>query len=94
MASRDQGTVCREYMYMRNVWSLRVKCMFLIVPQGRLMLLQTRFRNSQFYILQVNIRSVEKVSSQVIRKIEAFTEDDTDTRNIVHRTMMPQSPSK
>ena len=38
------------------------------------------------------IRSVQKVSSHVIWKIEIFI--DGDTRNIVHRTMMPQSPSK
>ena len=36
--------------------------------------------------------SVQKVSSYVIWRIEAFIEEDT--RNIVHRTMMPKSPSK
>ena len=38
-----------------------------------------------------------KVYSHVIKKIETFTEEVKkiqDTRNIVHRTMMPQSPSK
>ena len=38
------------------------------------------------------MRFVQKVSSHVIQKIETFTEEDT--RNIVHRTMMPQFPSK
>ena len=33
-----------------------------------------------------------KVYSHVIKKIETFTEEDT--RNIVPRTMMPQSPPK
>ena len=38
------------------------------------------------------MNSVQKVSTYVIWKIETFTEEDT--RNIVHRTMAPQSPSK
>ena len=37
-------------------------------------------------------RSVQKVSSHVMWKIETFIEEDT--RNIVHRTMMPQFPLK
>ena len=36
--------------------------------------------------------SVQKVSSYVIRKSERFIEEDT--RNIVHRTVIPQSPSE
>ena len=36
--------------------------------------------------------SVQKVSCYVIWKLETFIEEDT--RNIVHRTRMPQSPSK
>ena len=36
--------------------------------------------------------SVQKASSHVIWTIEIFTEEDT--RNTVHRTMSPQSPSK
>ena len=36
--------------------------------------------------------SVQKVSSHVIWKIETFIKEDM--RNIVHRTMMPQSPTK
>ena len=38
------------------------------------------------------MKSVQKVSCHVIWKMGTFTEEDT--RNIVHRTMMPQSPSK
>ena len=37
------------------------------------------------------VRSVQKVSSHVIRKMEAFIEEAT--RNIVHVTVTPQSPS-
>ena len=37
------------------------------------------------------IKSVQKVSSHIIGKMETFIED---ARNIVHRTMMPSSPSK
>ena len=37
-------------------------------------------------------RPVQKVSSHVLWEIETFIEEDT--RNTVHRTMMPQSPSK
>ena len=38
------------------------------------------------------LRFLQKVSSHVVSKIETFIEEDT--RNIVPRTMMPQSPSK
>ena len=38
------------------------------------------------------MRSVQKVSSHILWKIETFIEKDK--RNIVHRTMTPQSPSK
>ena len=38
------------------------------------------------------MRSVQKVSNYVIWKIDTFI--DEDTRNIVHRKMMPQSLSK
>ena len=38
------------------------------------------------------IRSVQKVSNYVLWKIEAFIEKDT--KNIIHRTVMPQSSSK
>ena len=37
-------------------------------------------------------KAVQRVSSHVIWKIETFIEEDT--RNIVHRTRIPQSPSK
>ena len=36
--------------------------------------------------------SVQKVFRHVIEKIETFIEEDT--RNVAHRTMISQSPSK
>ena len=45
-----------------------------------------------FEKLDKTTRSAQKVSSHLIRKIVAFMEEDS--RNIVHRTMTPQSPSK
>ena len=42
-----------------------------------------------------HMRFVRKVPSRVVWKIETFIEEDIqDTKNIVHRTMTPQSPSK
>ena len=41
---------------------------------------------------QENIWGLRKVSSHILWKIETFIEEDT--RNIVHRTMTPQSPSR
>ena len=46
----------------------------------------------QHLILHICVRSVQKVSSQVIQKIETFIEEGT--RNAVHKTMMPHSLSK
>ena len=37
---------------------------------------------------------VQKVSSNVIWKIETFIEEDTRHKKLVHRTMIPQCPSK
>ena len=37
---------------------------------------------------------VHKVASHIIGKIETLVEEDRDARNIIHSTMMPQSPSK
>ena len=38
------------------------------------------------------MRSVQKVSIHIIWKIETFIKEDT--RNIVHKTVMPQAPFK
>ena len=40
----------------------------------------------------IHTRSVQKASSHVIGNVETFIEEDT--RNIVHKTVTPQSPSK
>ena len=45
-------------------------------------------------LLERYTRSVQKVSSYAIQKIETFLKRRQDTRNIVHRMMVPQSPSK
>ena len=45
-----------------------------------------------FLVMVPIYRSIQKVSSHVIWKIDTFIEEDT--RNTVHRTMMPQSSSK
>ena len=45
-----------------------------------------------FQTSMYTMRCVQKISSHGLWKIEAFIEEDT--RNIAHRTMMPQSPPK
>ena len=87
--SWSQGAVTRRRRSFDNpsnlnfsmgwrIWKIRPMC-FLV------------FKNKIFAFGE-NTRSVQKVYSHVLWKIESFIEEDT--RNIVHRKMTPQSPSK
>ena len=46
------------------------------------------------YIIQYTKVCPESTQPGTMKKIETFIVEDTDTGNIVHGTMTPQSPSK